>query len=238
MKRPAPAQRSPHGAGKDTARDNAAATTVPGASSTGTSKPGHPVGKARTTIYRGIRWRRDPGGKRSWYNEELERWQTWHPDADAPPLPPGWGLGSAEEAKDPASGGSVSKPVLGLRISRPRWRSPYRIVPIVLAVFVIAVALFQSLGNSRAGLIRAEKHAAEALLGQCLAQNGTSGGRPAYSTSTVSCGSSAAAVKVVKVIPGTPGSPNCPSGTTAMQIPYRGVRYPHVECVKPVRPGG
>lgn len=193
-----------------------------------------------------------------WYNEGLASWQTWHPHADAPPLPPGWEpIGYEPAIGEPAAGGkaaggkaarggeargkaarggelagTVSKPVLGLRISRPRWRSPYRIVPIVLAVFVVAVALFQSVGHSRTGLVRAETKAADALLGQCLAQHGTKAGHPSYSTTTVRCSSSAAAVKVVKVLPGTPGSPSCPAGTVAMQIPYQGVRYPHVECAK------
>jgi hypothetical protein len=68
-----------------------------------------------------------------------------------------------------------------------------------------------------------------------LAQDGTVGGQPKYSSKPVSCDSPKAALKVVKVLP--PGSPLCPNRTTGIEIPYAGVTNPHIECAAPVRSG-
>ena len=173
-------------------------------------------GRVEETTHLGVRWRRDPDGKVSFYDQSGRRWVTWRAGGDAPPLPPRWQL-------------------LGVptKVTRPGWRSPWRVVPAVLVAVAVIVAIFQSTlpsGNNTAK----EAKASAALLGQCLARNGTANGHPRYSTSTVPCTSPKAAVKVVAVLPSTPGSPLCPSGTTGVEIPYAGVQYPHVECLAPV----
>jgi hypothetical protein len=107
-------------------------------------------------------------------------------------------------------------------------------VPIVLVLAACAVGIVQALKSSP-NPVTAEKAAAAKLLGKCLAVKGSDHGHPAYSPSPVSCGLPVADVRVVKVLPGTPGSPHCSAGTTAFKLSYPGVRYPHVECVEPVK---
>jgi hypothetical protein len=177
-----------------------------------------PPGAQRAT-YRGVRWQRNPDAAVGWYKEDLEKWVRWRPKAGHPPPPPRW---VAEGIPAPA----VS--------SRPRWRSPYRIVPIVLVIAVCVIGVLQAT-KSTTNPVASEKAAAEKLVGKCLAEKGTDQGHPAYSPSPVPCELPVADVKVKEVLPGMPGSPRCPAGTTAVQLSYRGVRYPHVECVEPVK---
>ena len=167
------------------------------------------------TTHRGVRWRRDEAGDVSFYDESGGRWVRWERGADAPPLPPKW-------------------QVLGVptRVTRPGWRSPWRIVPVVLIVGAVVVAVFQSVLPSSNNTAK-EAKAAAALQGRCLSK---SGGH--FSSAPVACDSPKAAVKVVSVIPSTPGSPPCPSGTQAVELAYPGVRYPHIECVQPVTGAG
>jgi hypothetical protein len=170
------------------------------------------------TTHRGVRWRRDPDGNISFYDTDGERWVTWASGADAPPRPPGWA---------PA----------GARPARPAFLTPWRVIPLVLVVVAVVIAVVQVLrpsGNQTAK----EAAASKALLGQCLAEHGTSGGHPKYSSTAVPCNSSTAAVKVVAVIPSTPGNPLCAAGTTGVELPYPGVQYPHIMCVQPVHPSG
>jgi hypothetical protein len=112
------------------------------------------------------------------------------------------------------------------KVARPRWLSPWRIVPIVLVVGAVVIALFQATQPSANNTAK-EARASAALLGKCLAKEGSRG----FHATPVPCSSPQAAVKVVKVVPSTPGSPLCPQGSTAVELPYPGVRYPHVECV-------
>jgi hypothetical protein len=156
-----------------------------------------------------------------WFNEGRGRWVRWYPGADAPPLPPRWATGPF--------------PLPPPRVARPRWRSPYRIVPIVMAVIIVGLGVWQAT-RTTSNPVQAETRSAEALKGKCLATNGTSGGHPRYSPSPVSCAGADAAIRVVSVLPGTPGSPSCPAGTTPVQLATIGVRYPHVECAHPVTP--
>ncbi len=169
------------------------------------------------TTYRGVRWRREEDGGVSFYDGDSRRWVRWAPGVDAPPLPPRWN-------------------VLGVptRVERPGWRSRWRIIPLVLVAAAVLIAVAQAL-IPPANSVKKEAAASAALLGKCLAQNGTAEGHPKYSTKTVSCSSPKASVRVVKVLPTNPGSPSCPAGTTPVEIPYPGVRYPHVECVAPLR---
>lgn len=186
--------------------------------------PGRPPrGAANRVSYRGVRWRRDEAGTMAWYNDGIERWVRWYPGADAPPLPPRW---EAESAPPPPP-----------RLVRPAWRSPYRIVPVVLVVVVVVLGVYQAT-KATSNPVQAETRTAEALVGKCLAQNGTSGGHPRYQARPVPCSLPIAAVKVQTIRSGLPGSPACPAHTIAVQILTIGVRYPHVECVTPLRPSG
>ena len=173
---------------------------------TATSKTGE-------TTHRGIRWRRESGGGIAFYNTDGGRWVHWEPGVDAPPRPPGWG---------------------GRRPVRPRFLTPWRMVPLVLTVAVVILAVLQVVRPS-SDEAKKEASASAAMLGKCLSQDGSALGHPKYSSSAVSCSSPKAAVKVVKVVPSTPGSPLCPQGTTGVELPYAGVQYPHIECVQPVR---
>jgi hypothetical protein len=168
------------------------------------------------TTYRGIRWRQNADRGISFFDPDGDRWVQWHPGGDAPPRPPGW---SSER---------VARP--------PRW-SRWRVIPLLLVLGAVGVAVVQVMRPSGNQVVKEEK-AAQAMLGKCLAQHGTVNGHPRYSSSPVACDSAEAAVTVVKVIPSTPGSPLCPSGTTAVELLLNGVRYPHIECVEAVRPGG
>jgi hypothetical protein len=183
---------------------------------------GAPPGGHRAT-YRGVRWRRDAAGTMAWFNDGIKRWVRWYPGADAPPLPPRW---EAETA-----------PPLPPRLNRPAWRSPYRLVPVALVIVVIVLGVYQAT-KTTSDPIAAETRTAEALVGKCLAQDGISGGHPKYLSRPVPCALPTADVKVESIRSGVPGRPTCPAGTTPVQLPALGVRYPHVECVLPVRPRG
>lgn len=143
----------------------------------------------------------------------------WHPGDDAPPRPEGW-----EPAGAPARSSA----------SRPSFRSPYRLVPIVITLAIIGYGVIQATQGS-GGQTAAEAKAATKLVGRCLVTNGTANGHPRYSAKPVACADPRASVRVVRVLAGTPGAPGCPPGTTPLALPYPGVRYPHVECVVPAR---
>ncbi len=176
--------------------------------------------------HKGVRWHRAPNGVVRWWNEDLNQWVRWRPGADAPPRPPDWEVG----------GGSAGGPATN-KAARAGWRSPYRWAPLALIAFVVVVGLAQATRGS-GGQDAAETKASAKLAGQCLHQNGMADGHPKYSATGVACGSSGANVRVVRVLPGTPGAPLCPAAETGLSLPYPGVRYPHVECVLPVHPGG
>lgn len=168
------------------------------------------------TSHRGIRWQRDEGGGLRFYDADGERWVTWRPGVDAPPVPPGW-------ARFVPTGG----------LERPAWHTRWRLIPIVLIGAVLVIAIVQGLRPSGSQAHK-EAHATAALLDRCLAQDGTADGHPKYSATPVPCDSSTAAVRVVAVVPSTPGSPVCPSVASGVVLPYPGVRYPHILCIEPV----
>jgi hypothetical protein len=174
------------------------------------------------TTHRGVTWQRDERGRLRFYDADGQRWVSWRPGVDAPPLPPGWG--------GPARG-----PVGGVR--RPPWRSRWRLIPLALTVLVIAVALAQVLEPS-GKQVGKEAAATAALLGKCLAQHGTAEGHPKYSATPVPCRSPTAAVRVTKVVPSTPGSPLCGGGTIGVELPFAGVAHPHILCIQTVQSGG
>ncbi len=128
--------------------------------------------------------------------------------ADAPPRPTGWDR--------PAP----------TRPPRPGWRSPYRLVPVALAVILVVVGLVQALGSAQPVTSAVDR--ARALQGKCLSRTGTIAGVAAYSATAVACAAPDAAVKVVATIVGPAGSGHprsCPVATTLVEL----------LCVEPVR---
>ena len=171
--------------------------------------------------HRGVRWQRNGAGNIRFYNADGERWVAWRPGVDAPPLPSGWG--EPDQHRPTAGAG------------RAGWRSRWRLFPLALTALIVAIAVAQGLRPSSS---QAHKEATQTagLLGKCLAQNGTAGGHPKYSSKAVACNSPTASVRVVKVVPSTPGSPACPGGTTSVEVAYAGVSYPHILCIEPLSP--
>ncbi len=169
------------------------------------------------TTHRGVRWQRNDDGRLRFYDADGERWVTWAPGVDAPPLPPEWG-----------------SPSRAAGLQRPPLLSRWRLIPIVLVVVVLVIAVVQALRPSGSQAHK-EAKATAALLGKCLAQDGTSGGHPKYSATPVPCDAPNAAVRVVEVVPSTPGSSLCPASSVGVELPYPGVRYLHVLCIEPVR---
>lgn len=168
-------------------------------------------------VHRGIRWQRSTSGALRWRDDDRDSWIRYKPGDDAPPRPPGWER-------------SRRRALPKLSLERPAWRSPYRVVPIVLLIAILAFGAWQALRGS-GGQVAAEARAAARLSGQCLAAKGFAAGQPQYGSTPVSCTAPGAVVEVREVLPGTPGSPTCPQGTTTVVLAYAGVRYPHHLCV-------
>ncbi|MBO0730618.1 MAG: hypothetical protein J2P57_15285 [Acidimicrobiaceae bacterium] len=174
-----------------------------------------PSATAEETVYKGIHWRR-VRGRVGWFNEERSTWVMWRPGQDAPPRPPGWDRASQ----------AVSR-------SRPSWRSPYRIVPVVLVIGVLVIALVQVLGPRSGNATRDEAAAATKLVGQCLKPNSSK----QFPYAVDSCRDSKATLKVVATVstaPGTTGT--CPADTRALPHYFPGVAHPHLLCLQPLRP--
>ena len=170
--------------------------------------------------HRGIRWRR-ARGRLAWWDEDGQRWVQWRPGRDAPPRPPDWDVRSSA-----GPGG------------RPRWRSPYRLVPVILVVAAVVIALIQVFHPSTSA-VKAEAAAAAKLNGQCLHSDGTFNGLPRYSATPVACDSAQATVKVVAVVATGPGEPGtCPAGSSGLQLGYAGVAHPHLICLRPQHASG
>ncbi|HET9060108.1 MAG TPA: hypothetical protein VFN61_09330 [Acidimicrobiales bacterium] len=191
-------------------------------------------------VHRGVTWRRSSAGRVTWYNEGLGRWVTWSPGSDAPPVPAGWEK-SAVASPRAATGagverpGPVPEPGAGTgtegnaMAARPGMRSPYRLVPLVIFVAIIALAVYQATATSSAS--PQQKAQAYALSGRCLARNGGSASAPSYSAIPVSCSSSRAAVKVVDVVEPKGTVVRCPAGTEVAQILLAGVGGEPFECL-------
>jgi hypothetical protein len=190
------------------------------------------------TVHRGVRWRRDPAGRISWFNDGLGRWVTWSPGADAPPLPPGWGgsrdsrrEGEAARAQRTAPPARVRTTPTDAMSRRPSMRSPYRLVPLFITAFIVAIAVWQAT-RPAAHASKADIAAAEALTGDCLARNGGTATSPVYSPVPVSCTAGDASVKVVAVLVPGPGRPApCPPGSLVVQVLEPNVVGEPSECV-------
>ena len=181
-------------------------------------------------VHRGVRWRRSPSGRTLWFNEGLSRWVLWEPGSDAPPLPPSWE--PDERAPDePVPAGE--RPPTDAMSTRAPMRSPYRLVPLVIAVVIVALALWQAT-RPPGHATKADIAAAEALKGQCLVKEGGKPSFPLLSPTPVSCSAAKAYAKVVAVIvPGHPGS--CPLGSAVVQVLQTGVVGEPSECLLAVR---
>jgi hypothetical protein len=194
-------------------------------------------------VHRGVTWRRSSAGRVTWYNEGLRRWVTWLPGSDAPPLPEGWEKSAVVSARR-ATPTRVGRPApvseadtepgagANAMAARPSMRSPYRLVPLVIFIAIIALAVYQATATSSAS--PQQKAQAYALSGRCLARNGGSRSAPSYSPTPVSCASSRAAVKVVDVVEPKGTVVRCPAGTDVAQILLAGVRGEPFECLAPV----
>ena len=112
---------------------------------------------AKETVHRGVRWRRTSSGRISWFNDGLGRWVTWSPGADAPPLPPGWrgdrdgetvpgGGGPSRTAKEAAKAQTAKAQTAptDAMARRPSMRSPYRLAPLLIVLFIVAFAVWQA----------------------------------------------------------------------------------------------
>lgn len=112
-------------------------------------------------------------------------------------------------------------------------RSPFRLVPLVIAVIIVLLALWEAT-RPPVRATKADIAAAEALKGQCLARDGGTGPFPRFSPTPVSCSEAKAYVKVVAVlVPGKAGS--CPPESAVVQLLLVGVRGEPSECILPVR---
>ena len=180
-------------------------------------------------VHRGVRWRRSPSGRTLWFNEGLNRWVLWEPGSDAPPLPPSWERDEPVPDEPVLTGGP---PPPNAMATRAPMRSPYRIIPLVIAVIVVALALWQAT-RPPGHATKADIAAAEALKGQCLVKEGGKPSFPLLSPTPVSCSAAKAYAKVVAVIvPGHPGS--CPLGSAVVQVLQTGVVGEPSECLLPV----
>jgi hypothetical protein len=189
---------------------------------------GEAEGATGEVVHRGVRWRRSASGRTLWFNEGLRRWVLWAPGSDAPPLPPSFEVPEPTDA-DAADG----PPPTDAMSTRAPMRSPYRIVPVVIAVFVVAIALWQATRTPGAAT-KADIAAAVALKGECLTRDGGNASYPVITSTSVKCSEASAFAKVIAVIvPGHPGS--CPSGSDEVQVLRSGAKGEPHECIVPVR---
>ena len=114
---------------------------------------------------------------------------------------------------------------------RPSMRSPYRLAPLLIVLFIVAFAVWQAT-RPAAHASKADIAAAEALKGDCLARDGGTAKSPVYSATPVSCSAGDASVRVVAVlVPGTDRSVPCPQGSLVVQVLEPNVVGEPTECV-------
>jgi len=193
-------------------------------------------------VFRGVRWRRSPSGRVAWYNEGLGRWVKWSPGSDAPPTPEGWAATTPKPEPTAPATIAVARERSGLlrylptdaMARRPGLRSPFRVVPIAIALLIVVLALYQA----TAPATKASKQdiaAAEALKGHCLARSGGDASALTYSSAPLSCTAAGAVVKVVAVlVPGAKESA-CPKGSALAELLDVGVVGEPLECLEPLR---
>jgi hypothetical protein len=114
---------------------------------------------------------------------------------------------------------------------RPSMRSPYRLVPLLVAAFVVAIAVWQAT-RPAAHASKTDIATAEALKGDCLARNGGTAKAPVFSPVPVSCTGGDASVRVVAVLlPGSAQAVSCPRGSLVVQVLEPNVVGEPSECV-------
>jgi hypothetical protein len=117
--------------------------------------------------------------------------------------------------------------------TRAPMRSPYRLVPLVIALIIVVLAFWQAT-RPPGHATKADIARAEALKGQCLVKEGGKPEFPVLLPTPVSCSAAKAYAKVVAVIvPGHPGS--CPIGSAVVQVVQTGVVGEPSECILPVK---
>lgn len=193
---------------------------------TGARRPSDDPAGPELTTHRGVDWRKDPDGTIGWYNDEAGGWLRWRPGGDAPPLPPQWEVDAARVPVPP-------------RVRRAPWRSPYRLVPVLLVAAAVAYGVWQAGRQGGVDATRIARREAAALVGHCLARSAPGRGSTAYGASPVSCSSTAAAVRVVSVhqVSASAPGPHCGRGELTLQLAYVGTRTPDVECALRVTHG-
>ncbi len=119
--------------------------------------------------------------------------------------------------------------------NRSSMRSPYRLVPLLIVVFIVAIAAWQAT-RPASHASQADIAAAEALKGQCLARDGGTAHAPVYSPTPVSCITGGASVRVVAVlVAGHNGPTSCPKGSAVVQVLAANVAGEPSECVLPLK---
>jgi hypothetical protein len=114
---------------------------------------------------------------------------------------------------------------------RPSMRSPYRLAPLLIVLFIVAFAVWQAT-RPAAHASKADIAAAEALKGDCLARDGGTAKSPVYSAAPVSCSAGDASVRVVAVlVPGADRPASCPQGSLVVQVLEPNVVGEPTECV-------
>jgi len=152
------------------------------------------------------------------------------PDQPGPGTGPGNGAG-------PSPGGRQRPGLLrylpdDAMARRPPMKSPYRVVPIVIVVLVVAIAVYQAT-RPLATATKRQVAAAMSLEGHCLVRDGGTPEYPDFSPTPVSCSSTKAAAKVVEVV--LPGkSAACPPHTVAVRVVGAALQGEPVECLAPV----
>jgi len=140
-------------------------------------------------------------------------------------------LPSSWEEAEPSF--DTGPPTANAMATRASMRSPFRLVPLVIAVIIVVVALWEAT-RPPGHATKADIAAAEALKGQCLVREGGKAQFPVLSPTPVKCSEAKAFAKVVAVlVPGKPGT--CPQGSAVVQVLQTGVVGEPSECILPVK---
>lgn len=191
------------------------------------TRAGQDAPKVDETTHRGIEWQKAASGRMRWWDDEDKRWVMYKAGKDAPPRPPGWEDEARKQAPPP--------------LSRPKWSSPYRLVPLLIFLGILVYGSWQAFNPSTKG---AAKKAA-ALEGKCLRQTGTDKTGPAYSDKPVACTAPGAAVKVTFVLgpaagEGSAAPPGCPTPRggppSSLVVLMAHTATPYYGCVAPLHP--
>ncbi len=148
--------------------------------------------------------------------------------------------GAPEQA--PSSGKAVARPggapgpvappqATDAMSTRAPMRSPYRLVPILIALAIVGVAVFEAV-KPPARATQADIASAMALRGKCLPRGGGTPSAPSYSTSPVACSSPQAVVKVAAVVSADAPAGSCPRGTEVAVLVNPGVVGEPFECLE------